>query len=265
MSVKINSLLKQWPRKAVVVQSWLNHQGITRQLAAAYEKSSWINRIGRGAFMRADDQQVEWTGGLYAIQTQMQFPIHVGGKTALQWQGYAHFLPLGQEGSSVVLFGLPNVKLPAWFSQYDWGIQVNFFTGNLFAPAPFLGLTTKMIEASYSMTLSAPERAIMECLYLIPQVESFEEAKLLMESLMTLRPHLVQALLEACQSVKVKRLFLFLAEKYHHTWFRYLDLSKLNLGKGKRVIGDGGHFNAKYQLSVPDRQAIYECEGQSFF
>jgi hypothetical protein len=65
----------------------------------------------------------------------------------------------------------------------------------------------------------------MECFYLTPHVETFDEAMLLMEGLMTLRLHLVQALLEACQSVKVKRLFLFLAEIHYHACFDALNLS----------------------------------------
>jgi hypothetical protein len=236
--------------------------GVYRQLVAAYHKTAWLNRVGRGAFMRADDP-IDWTGGLYAIQTQMGLFIHIGGKTALQMHGYAHFLPLGT-GAPVSLFGLTEAKLPTWFRRYDWGVEISYFTTNLFHQAPLLGLTTKLMD-TYSITLSAAERAIMEVLYLIPQAESFEEAKLLMEGLTTLRPHLVQSLLEICHSVKVKRLFMLLADRCHHPWLEQLDLSRVEFGKGKRVIGEGGRFNAKYQISVPDKQALYEYEGQPFF
>jgi len=50
----------------------------------------------------------------------------------------------------------------------------------------------------------------MEVLYAVPQVDSYEEARLLMEGLITLRPRVVQSLLEKCASVKVKRLFMLL-------------------------------------------------------
>jgi len=56
---------------------------------------------------------------------------------------------------------------------------------------------------------------------------------------------------------------MLLAESCDHAWLEQLDLSQVNFGKGKRMIGEGGHFNSKYQISVPDRQAIYESE--SFF
>ena len=248
-----------WPQKTIAVQSWLSQMGFDRQLVAAYEKTNWINRIGRGAFVRADDQNIDWTGGLYAIQKLKA--IHAAGKTALALHGYTHFLPLGR-GAPVTLFGNPDVKLPAWFLQYDWGVSIRYFTTKLFCQHWTLGLTIKDCS-TYSITLSSPERAILELLYLIPQAESFEEAKLLMEGLTTLRPDVMQSLLKICDSVKVKRLFMLLAERCEHAWLEELDLSQLNFGKGKRVIGEGGHFNSKYQISVPDRQAIYESE--SFF
>ena len=180
----------------------------------------------------------------------MQLPVHVGAKTALQLQGYAHYLPMGK-GGDVSLFGGPGTRLPAWFRQYDWGVALRYTTTKLFADEPNAGLTNKEL-AAYTMTMSAPERAIMEVLYLVPAEESFEEAGLLMEGLTTLRPRLVQSLLEQCRSVKVKRLFMFLAESHNHAWVKKLDLSTVDFGKGKRMIVKGGRLDAKYNITVPD-------------
>lgn len=251
-SSKINQLLKKWPSGAVAVLPWLEKHGAYQQLVHEYEKTSWIRRLGQGAYARADDK-VEWTGGLFAIQEQMGLSVHAGGKTALQMQGYAHFLPLGK-GATVSLFGLPDVKLPAWFKQYRWGVKVRYLTTNLFIGEANQGLTKKEI-GSYSVSVSAPERAIMEVLYRVPKEESYEEARLLMEGLTTLRPRLVQTLLEHCNSVKVKRLFMVLAESCQHTWIKKLDLSKVNFGKGKRMLVRGGRFDSKYNISVPDAGA----------
>src|SRR5712692_8526769 len=248
-SSKINQLLKKWPPGVVAVLPWLEKQGIYQQLVHEYKKTSWVRRVGRGAYARAGDK-VEWTGGLYAIQEQLGLPIHAGGKTALQMQGYAHFLPLG-ESAMVSLFGLPDVKLPAWFEQYRWGVKVRYITTNLFVGEANQGLTKKEM-GFYAVSVSAPERAIMEVLYRVPKEESFEEARLLMEGLTTLRPRLVQTLLEHCSSVKVKRLFMVLAESCRHAWVRKLDLSKVNFGKGKRMLVRGGRFDSKYNISVPD-------------
>ena len=85
----------------------------------------------------------------------------------------------------------------------------------------------------------------------------FEGAQLLMEGLATLRPALVQELLESCRSVKVKRLFMHLAEKSGHPWVEELDRAKINFGKGKRVVVAGGRFDSKYGITVPrERQSL---------
>jgi hypothetical protein len=245
---KINRLLTDWSRGTVAVQSWLSDRGVYRQLVEVYHKTGWLNRIGRGAFTRMDDR-VDWTGGLYAIQEQMRLKIHAGGKTALQMHGYAHFLPLGK-GGAVSLFGPPGEKLPAWFRKYDWGANIQYMTTGLFSDQTNVGLTKKE-TGSYVVTVSSPERAIMEVVFLVPQKESFEEATLLMEGLRNLRPRLVQNLLEQCQSVKVKRLFMLLAENCNHPWVKKLDLSRVHFGKGKRSIVKGGRLDPKYNITVP--------------
>ncbi len=245
---KINKLLKIWPSGTVAVLPWLEKHGAYQQLVHAYEKTSWLRRIGRGAYAKAGDK-VEWTGGLYAMQEQMGLPVHVGGKTALQMQGYAHFLPLGK-GTMVFLFGLPDVKLPMWFKQYRWGVRVRYTTTNLFAGMENRGLTKKEM-GFYAVSLSVPERAIMEVLYGVPKEESYEEAMLLMKGLTTLRPALVQTLLEHCASVKVKRLFMVLAESCRHSWVKKLGLSKVDFGKGKRMLVKGGQFDPRYNICVP--------------
>lgn len=245
---KINQLLKAWPRGTVAVQSWLSDRGIYRQLVEAYHNTAWVNRIGRGAFARADDQ-VEWTGGLYALQELMGLSVHAGGKTALEMQGYAHFLKLGK-GGGVWFFGSPNEKLPAWFRKHDWGVKLQYTATKLFHYKLKLGLTKKDM-GSYSVTISSPERAVMEILHLVPQEETLEEATLLMEGLTTLRHRLVQTLLEECRSVKVKRLFMGLAEGCNLPWVKKLDLSKVNLGKGKRMVVKGGRLDPKYNITLP--------------
>ena len=224
-----------------------------------YETTSWVRRVGRGAYAKAGDK-VEWTGGLYAIQEQMGLPIHAGGKTALQMQGYAHFLPMGK-GTTVSLIGLPDVKLPAWFKQYHWGIKVRYTTTNLFAGESDQGLTKKDM-GFYVVTVSTPERAMMEVLYRVPDEESYEEAKLLMEGLTTLRPRVVQALLEHCVSVKVKRLFMVIAESCRHAWVKKLEVSKVDFGKGKRMLVRGGRFDSKYNITVPDTEAGRSAAGE---
>ncbi len=245
---KLNVLLSRWPKGTVVVQKWLSSLGISRQLAEGYRRSGWIQRVGGGAYARIGDK-VDWLGGVYALQSQMDLPVRVGAKTALELQGYAHFLPLGK-GGSVHLFSSPGQRLPAWFLRHEWESKVQYHATGLFSGRSDAGFAEKTI-GEYSVRLSAPERAALELVSLVPQKESFEGARLLLEGLVTLRPELVQELLEGCRLIKAKRLFLFLAEECEHPWVQKLDLSKIDLGSGKRSIVTGGHLNAKYQITVP--------------
>lgn len=245
----LNHLLRKWPAGSVAVSAWLQSQGAYQQLMHGYEKNGWVRRIGRGAYVRAGDV-FDWSGGVYAIQKQLVLPVHVADKTALQLQGYAHFLPLGQ-GGTLSLFGLPGTRLPAWFQRYDWGVDLRYTTAMLYANKGGMGLTERE-SGRLTVQFSTPERAIMEFLYFVPNQESFEEAGLLMEGLTTLRPGIVQHLLEQCCSIKVKRLFMFLAEKSQHPWLKKLDQSRINFGKGKRVIVKGGRLDTEYNITVPE-------------
>ena len=42
-----------------------------------------------------------------------------------------------------------------------------------------------------------------------------------------------------------------MAEKAKHNWFDYLDIEKIDLGKGKRSIVKNGEFVEKYGITVP--------------
>jgi hypothetical protein len=68
----------------------------------------------------------------------------------------------------------------------------------------------------------------------------------LMEILTTLRFNMVTKLLEQCSSFKVKRLFLYMAEKTKHAWFK-LDLSNVSLGSSPMSLTKGGMKRCKIQ------------------
>lgn len=245
----INSLLKNWPQNTVVVYAWLEGQGVYRQLAGTYVKSRWIERVGQGAFKRAGED-VEWSGGLYTLQAQLNMSVHPAGKTALQLQGNAHYLPANLKQSKIVLFGSKNEKLPAWFKKYKWGIDIRYVMTGLFEGHITLGLTTYN-AGNYEIKISSPERAALEFCYNVPIRESFDELDQIMSGLTTLRPRVIQELLEKCNSVKAKRLFMYLAEKHNHAWVNKLNLEKVGFGTGKRALCNNGHYDGKYRIVVP--------------
>ena len=102
------------------------------------------------------------------------------------------------------------------------------------------------------LIVSTPERAILEVLLDLPEKISFEHADELVQSLTSLSPQNLQQLLEGCKNVKVKRVFLWLADRYNYPWLSRLDLDKIDLGSGNRMLVKGGKLNTKYKISVPE-------------
>ncbi len=98
---------------------------------------------------------------------------------------------------------------------------------------------------------------MLECLYWAPQRQELIECFELMEGLNNLSPKQVQMLLENCNSIKVKRLFLYMAEKAAHSWFNYLDFESIDLGSGKRSIVKNGVYIEKYKIVIPKELEEY--------
>jgi hypothetical protein len=242
---KINYLLATQPSGVVLLSSWLVDNGYSPELQKRYRKSGWLTSIGTGAMIRAGDE-VDYLGAIHGLQRQLQMSIHPGGKTALLMQGKSHSIALGV--SYAVLFGGKDEVLPSWFKMYDWNISIKYYPSS-FLPAD-LGLR-EFKHKGFNVRVSHPARAIMECLYLAPDKFDLEECYKIMEGLNTLHPDLVQSLLESCSSVKVKRLFLYMAEKAGHKWFDKMNKEKIDIGSGKRSVVAGGVYIPKYKITVP--------------
>jgi hypothetical protein len=246
-------LLQRWPKGTPATQPWLEKMGISRQLARKYLSSGWIVRLGRGVFVRSGDQ-VDWLGAVYALQSQLEMKVHVGGLTALSFRGMAHYLPLGA-GTQTYLFGEGRTRLPGWFLSHEWSVRVRYHCPWLFANQVESGFT-HVERGEYRVRVSAPERAILEVLHLATNNEAIEHAVELVDGLSTLRPQLLQQLLEDCRSVKVKRLMLWAAEQSGHGWFARLLPEALDLGVGKRVAYRGGRLDRTYQITVPPNEGL---------
>jgi hypothetical protein len=153
------------------------------------------------------------------------------------------------ETHPLFLFGHVGERLAAWFKGLPWSKRVRHVSTN-FLPDD-LGIGEHR-DGDLIIKISGPERATLEFLQALKlSGTEYEHANLVFEGLGTLRAEVVQSLLEQCTSVKVKRLFLHLAEKHNHAWFKSLDLSKVSLGSGKRVLIAGGRLDPKYLITVP--------------
>ncbi len=247
IKTKINRLINQWPRGTVAASSHLNASGFSYDLLTRYKQSGWLESFGRGAYVLPGDR-VEWPGAVYALQAQLDLNVHPGGKTALELKGYGHYLPAEQ--MKIFLYGQPRLVLPTWFRGQRLGVDIITTRTNLFPPKSLEGFSEHK-NREYSIRVSAPERAAMEMLHLVPGKVGSEEASLIMENLASLRPEIVQRLLEICRSVKVKRFFMYMAEKNEHPWVSQLDLSRVDFGKGKRMIVAKGKLDRTDQITVP--------------
>lgn len=242
---KLMRLLDNHVPGTVLLASWLEKNGISRDLQQYYLKSGWLESYGFGAFKRPNEN-VQWVGALNSLQRQTKLSVHVGGLTSISLQGLSHFVRLDKE--NIYIFSPLYTDLPKWFLDQDWSEKV-VHVKTKFLP-PDLALYEND-QDTLKLKLSAPERAIMECLYLTPNRFDIMECYQILEGLQNLRPNVLQELLENCNSVKVKRLFLYMASKAKHNWLDFVDQSRIELGTGDRVIVKGGVYLSKFRISVP--------------
>jgi hypothetical protein len=242
---KINRLLQSQPEGTLYLASWMVQQGYSRELQKKYRESGWLEPIGVGA-MKRKGEAVDWLGALYSLQTQGGLSLHAGGRTALSLQGLAHFIEEGKE--PVYLYTPYKETPPKWLTEYDWGMELRIIKTN-FLPQD-VGLVPYQVKG-FDIRISAPPRALMEYLYHVPADFDMMEAYHLMENLNNLHPSRVRELLEKSRSVKVNRLFLYLAQKAGHAWYKHIDITSVKLGKGKRSLAKKGVLVKEWQITVP--------------
>jgi len=104
----------------------------------------------------------------------------------------------------------------------------------------------------WALPMAGAEMAIMEMLNEVNDRQSFEHAAQVLEGLTVLRPGVFDALLAACRSIKVKRLFLFWSAHFGYPWSKRLEIPGLDLGSGNRQIVKGGRLDKRFLITVPE-------------
>ena len=243
-TTNLKSLIEIIPHNTIVTAKWLQQNGVSRQLLLKYKQGNWFEKLTNGVFVKIGDN-ADLDGAIYALQRQLNLSIHIGGISALNnYYGITHNISYSDKHTQ--LFGFRSEKLPKWFKTlYGINTQLNCTT---FLPKD-IGLV-EIQTGDFKIKVSTLERAVLEMLYLVPEKIMPNEAYQIIELLITVKPKEFQLLLEKCSSVKVKRLFLYLAELSDHSWFKRLDLSKIDLGKGVREITKGGKHNSKYNIII---------------
>lgn len=269
---KLNQLFHLLPVGLVVDAAWLERQGYSRSLRSQYVAAGWLEQPARRVYRRPQGT-LSWEAVVISLQTLLGVPLVLGGHTALQIQGLSHYMSTAVR--DVHLYG--PAALPTWIGDLPLH-QVRFHHHNnerLFRNDPISrGLTSlawdleknngwstdslhgfRQITWSqwdWPLTLSTPERALLELLDELPSRESFEYVDKLVEGMANLSPRRMAKLLADCKSVKVKRLFFFFADRHPHAWRKRLDPKDFDLGSGNRALVSGGRLDPTYHITVPE-------------
>lgn len=257
-SQNLKKLLDAVPAGYLVDAAWLVSQGIAYESFRDYVKRGWLDRITRGVFRRPlpstaatpTSNSIDWKTCILSTQHIMGHDLHVGGTTALGEQGHAHYLRLGESGP-VWVYG---ENIPNWLVKLPMDAQIRTRPRSLFTD-PKLGLIKGKTTGQpwdWGLTMSTPERAILEAMDELPDHESFHTLDMVFESLTTLRPRLLSDLLQSCRKIKVKRLFFVFADRHDHPWRKRIDPQAFDLGSGDRALVRGGKIHPHYRIMVPD-------------
>jgi len=269
---KLKWLQQGVPEGLVVTANWLEKHGYSSSLRSQYISAGWLQQPARGVFRRAWGE-LRWEQVVISLQTLLAIPLVVGGRTALELQGYAHFL--SHEQREVHLHG--RKAPPGWLNKLPLSQRFIFHnSARLFRNDPItrgltnlswnvktnVGVSNEPIHGSlhimpwgqwnWPLTLSTPERALFELLDELPQRESFHVADKLVEGLPSLSPNRLKKLLADCHSVKVKRLLFFFADRHKPAWRKHIDKADYDLGHGDRLLVRGGKLDPVYRITVPE-------------
>jgi hypothetical protein len=269
---KLNWLQRSLPEGLVADAAWLEKNGYSGALRKKYVAHGWLDRIARSVYRRpaprlpqeGSEKVLSWESVVISLQSLLDAHFVVGGRTALELQGFAHYLPSTPQ-REVHLYG--TATRPGWVLKLKVESRFVFHNAKrLFPNDVVLDVDSEgndlVVRSSYvrqrwgkwdcPLVLSSSERAILELLDEVPERETFHQADMLFEGLRNLSPRKLQPLLHACRSIKVKRLFLWFAERHRPPWLNALDRGGIDLGKGKRMLVKGGKLDPKFNITVPE-------------
>jgi hypothetical protein len=258
---KLNLLLAELGDTRLISSRWLRAHGYSNSLVARYVSSGWLVSPVRGVYMRRGGRLV-WEGVVRSLQVGENIPLHVGGRFALSLLGHEHYLRLGDAGT-ITLYGA--APPPSWLGNLQLEQRFEFLGRGAFdlPPVSFASEVSEKALSEYglawyraapgtdALVCSAPERAMLELCDGVADATSVYEADALMQAMTTLRPQRVGLLLRHCRSIKAKRVFLALAERYRHAWLLHVPLDGVDLGRGKRALVPGGRLHSTYQITLP--------------
>ena len=235
------------PDGLVVNRKWLKAKGFERTAVDYFVRSGKLERVGHGVYRRPGPP-LKWEHLVYSLQ-ELGSPVHVGGRSALDLQGMAHYLQLGGI-QTLELYGVN--KLPGWLNRSPLPVKLVARGMGGMDKLPSDTLTTRPFgHWDWPLNFATLELALFELLGDVQDESGFSLADKYFESAATLRPKLLNSLLQACRQIKTKRLFLWFSDRHRHAWRNNLNTDNVDLGSGKRMIVKGGALDKTYAITVP--------------
>lgn len=241
------------PYNMVATRQWLSSQGMSRHAIDNTLKSNRLKPLAVGVYARPDSPS-SWQSIVCSLQLMTNYPIYIGGLSALQQLSLDQYLSASQV-KAIHLYS--EKKQPLWLGkiQHDtsfiWHGTKTLWAENLFSMDSF-SREIDWHQGLPALKVSCPEKAFLEMMIDVPKSVSFDYANEIMQGMTSLSPKKLDKLLKYCKSIKAKRLFLWFAEKQGYAWFKKLDLSDVVLGTGNRIIAKSGKLDKKYLITVPE-------------
>ena len=247
---KINQLLANTASTGLLFADWLKKAGYSAQLQKRYRDSGWLTSMCKGVMYRTGENLNAYDA-LGAYNKQMGGKLRIAAMSALEYAGFNHYVPMGKP---TLMVALNNHKAPLWMKSDMFDMTFRPFYASAFTCVDVI----KREQNKGTLYISSPEQAFLECLVLAPKLYSYMDLYYIMEQLTTLRSEVVQHLLETTDNKRVKRDFLYMAEKAGHYWFEELKRERIDLGTGKLQLVTNGKFNAKYKITIPNELEYYK-------
>ena len=247
---KLNNILSETLHGGLLFAGWLRNEGYSSQLLKKYRDSGWLEGLARGVMYRRNDNLSALTA-IYCYNHQTGNNARVAAHSALELWGFSHYVPMGKP---LLMVAFESGRVGDWVKSEKFDMTIVPFYTEIFKKP----LTQAHRNSNYTLNISSPEQAFLECLLLVPDQYNYMDLYYIMEQLTSLNPENVQIALEDTSSQRVKRMFLYMAEKAGHYWFDMLDVDKLDLTSSKMKLVDNGVYISKYRITVPKELNDYE-------
>jgi hypothetical protein len=240
---KINQLLRRWPNGTVAVSSWLEKQGAYQQLVQKYEATAWLRRVGQGAYawqpIRSVDRRSVCSPGPTAAADPRRRKNRAANARVCPFlaDGKRHTCVAVRTSRREAAHGVQAIPLGRQGSLYD--------DQSFFRPSGSR-IDQKRAGAVFDQRVhtrtrhdGSPVRGSASGLY--------EEARL--HGGLTVRPRIVQSLLEKC--VGKGEATLHASGKLQASLDRKVDLSKVD-SERKAPLVKGGRFDPTTSQSATE-------------